>query len=138
MSKNTPTFLIYENNIQLSELYENILNAMIVIEEAYLKRYDTTTKYCYGRDTKRRFFKLIKPAFKGTYDEYCQKYYEPRDEFALTTRAYMRMKALHDIVGDAIRENLKINLSLADHIFINQCLTAGDCTITMYNASLDY
>lgn len=138
MSKNTVTVLIYENKEQLSELYENILNAMIVIEDAYLKRYDINTKYCYERDTKSRFFKLLKPKFVGTFEEYLEKYYEPRNEFAITSRAYMRMKTLHDIVSDAIRDNLKLNLSLADHIFINECLTAGDCTITIYNASLDY
>lgn len=131
---------LHFNHEYISELFNQICEALYNIEKAEKENFDRWSYSCYTRDAKERHWYNLWMKFNGTYDEYMSKKfpYDNRDEDYKTCRAYIRMLKLHDIVADAIthHSDCSFNLSLSDHAFIEKCLTKNGKSYTFSNASL--
>lgn len=133
--KNNCTVIIYDTNNQ-ANLFNDITQCLVNIENAEIIEHDLTLKYCYERDYKRRWYLLFCRDFYGTYEEYEAIHKLSVIELQKNSRAYNRMYRLWDLVADALSKNLDIHLSLSDHTFINKCLTNETKTYIFNNASL--
>lgn len=141
MSKKvTGTSLYYKNTDRtaIGDLYEDIMQALINIEENEMLEYEERLKWRYEVATARRWYNFWSVAFKGTFEDY-EKINRVRKEAILsTTRPYKRMTTLSLIVSDAITHNIDLNLSISDYTFIQKCLTKSkNSTNIYYNASLE-
>lgn len=133
--KNNCTVIIYDSK-NLNDLFNDIAQCLVNIEDAEVSDHNLTLQYCYERDYKRRWYLLFRRDFYGTYEEYDKKYRISVGDLQRNSRAYQRMVRLLDLVGDAIEKNLDIHLSLSDHTFINKCLTTEKKSYIFHNASI--
>lgn len=104
------------------ELYNDILQAMVNIEDACRLESDRVIQYRYNEAIEKRWWGLAKPKFEGTIEQFKETYHYNNLEY---NKAYIKLKVFEQAVSDAVRDNLVITLAFSDHNLIQKCLIAN-------------
>lgn len=104
------------------ELYNDILQAMVNVEDACKLESDRVIQYRYNEAIQKRWWGLVKPKFEGTIEQFKETYSYSNLDY---NKAYIKLKVFEQAVSDAIRDNLVVTLAFSDHNLIKKCLIAN-------------
>ena len=113
--------IIYDTSYT-HELYNDILQAIVNIENACKLESDRVIQYRYNEAIQKRWWGLVKPKFEGTIEQFKETYSYSNLEY---NKAFNKLKVFEQAVSDAVRDNLVITLAFSDHNLIQKCLVAN-------------
>lgn len=121
--------IIYDTSYT-HELYNDILQAMVNIEDACKLESDCVIQYQYNEAIQKRRWGLVKPEFEGTIEQFKEMYNYNTIEY---NKAYIKLKVFEQAVSDAVRDNLVITLAFSDHNLIQKCLIPNKSSSYYHN-----
>lgn len=127
------SYIVCNDDSQKLKIYQKIISAIKNIEKVEEKDHLEVLQYTYPKATKRSFFNLGKPAFTGTFDEYCKS----NPLYLKYSLAYNRLNEIKEVIQGARTDNNTIYLSFSDVNFINKCNVPDKLSSYYHNISLE-
>lgn len=129
------TVIIYKYNA-LTNLCEKINTGLVNIEKVELEDLEKINKYRFKESKLRKWYRLWKVAFTGSYEEFVKSQCYTKEEQLECSRAYKRLIKICDAIDEAIKDSHDLHLSLSDHTFIEVCSKPNSWSGTYSNAAL--